>query len=117
MPLVRYECKCGVQYDDLVGMGYESSPCPQCGSLDRKPLPSTCVFKGDFGRPKDPLEHQALMENRHFQEELILSGARDLGEFDVKEAGPDEYRPFGNDSLTRKQAIENDKLINGTNQG
>lgn len=117
MPIVTFDCRCGHRYDDLVGMGHPDSPCPKCGTLDRTAIPSKCAFKGDFGRPKDPLEEQALRENRRFQEELILSGARDLGEFNVKEQGPDEYRPFGNDSLARKQAIENDKLINGTNQG
>ena len=113
MPLITLECPCGRVYDDLVGLTIQNtgeSFCPSCGSNEgQKRLPTKAVFKGDFGRPKDPLEEQALLENRKFQEDLILTGSRDLGEYDVTERGPDEYRPFGNDTFTRKKAIEERK--------
>ena len=122
MPLITLKCHCGRVYDDLVGSTIQStgdSYCPSCGSTERQErLPTKAVFRGDFGRPKDPLEEQALLENRKFQEGLILSGSRDLGEYDVTERGPDEYRPFGNDTFERKKAIEEHKtrIPNGINE-
>ncbi len=108
MPLVAYLCACGTSYEELEANGYAPSWCPSCGGKERSWKPSRFGFTGLINEHMmDPLEVQAVLENKKMHETMILSGSRDNGEYMVKESGPSWSRPFNNDSLERKQAIEN----------
>ena len=78
--------------------------CPSCKAMNGGGRMNFSM--GHDYEAMSPLTHQALMADKHFQERLILEGARDSGAYTVEERGPNYLRPFNNDPLERKQAQE-----------
>lgn len=102
MPLVAFRCQCGHEYTDLLGLhvaGGEGTKCPMCASETPERLLGGMGVA--FSNPDrmyenlDPLTMQSVMAHRAHMEQYAAQ--RDSGEMNVKEAGPNWSRPFGNE--------------------
>ena len=122
MPVVRMSCRCGHEYDAIDGCTIKDptiEECPACGSVpnrvfvpNRVTIPSGYDYDSVYrGASQDAiLERQMVYENRQKQEELILSGTREMGNLTVQESGPPWTRPFGGDKDKMKEALNVEKL-------
>lgn len=113
MPLKTFEC-CGSRYEDLIGSTISdagSGKCPKCGEPGKE-IPSRFGFTGLLNEHlMDPVERQMLLDNRAMLEQMHISGDVDDGTLKIAESGPNEFRPFNNDSFDRKTAKEEAKVI------
>ena len=113
LPLLDLKCGCGHRWHGLstVADG-QMDACPACGGPAVRDYQPSRAYGGSRGtheddpRDLDPNTRQALLENRAWQEDCILSGDRNTGVYEVKENGPSWSRPFGNDPDKRRRAIE-----------
>jgi hypothetical protein len=113
MPLLTFEC-CGQRYDDLKSFSVSNpdlGKCPKCGNLGVQVPTKSAPIKSTNEHLMDPVELQMLLENKSMLEQIIISGDADDGSFKITEKGPNEFKPFGNDSFDRKKAIEDAKVI------
>ena len=106
------QVKCANQHTwDRLPNFPDTKCCPECGleaSTDYAAMGAPYIKGGcdqDWER-LSPQERQFWMENRRTQEHFILSGQRGRGSVEVIERGPDWSRPFGNDPMARREAIE-----------
>lgn len=113
MPLLTFEC-CGCRYDDLKSFSTANpdlGKCPKCGEIGRQVPTKSAPVKTTNEHLMDPLELQMLQSNKEMLEKMHISGDVDDGSFKVMEKGPNEFRPFNNDSFDRKKAIEEARVI------
>lgn len=105
MPVVELRCgKCQAHFDALVGVVKDETPesCPSCGSqcLESVPVAGVPIGIMDRFREIPAGERESAVRHRKWLEEN--QHLRESGELNVKEAGPDEFRPFGNAPRARK---------------
>jgi hypothetical protein len=114
MPVLTFEC-CGRRYDDLKSFSTANpdlGKCPVCGKVGRQVPTRPAVHRGSVNEHlMDPAERQMLLDNKAMLEQMHISGDVDDGSFKVTEKGPNEFRPFGNDSFDRKKAKEEAQVI------
>lgn len=112
MPVLTFEC-C-TRWDDLKSFSTgnpDLGKCPVCGKQGKQ-VPTNCApIKNTNPHLMDPVERQMLLQNKEMLEQMHLSGDVDTGAYKVAEAGPNEFRPFNNDSFDRKRAIEDSKAM------
>ena len=115
MPLLDLKCACGNRWQALKSFSTADpsvDACPECGNAPERDYTPRRAFLSSRGTHEpdpdhmDPLERQFLMENRQWHEEAILAGDRGRGAVNIEEKGPAWSRPFGNDPMARKRAIE-----------